>query len=171
MNKRQKKIRKIAFLGLCTAVALLLSYVEALVPPIYAAVPGIKLGLPNIAIIFVLYNFGTRDAAAVSFVRILIVSLLFGNTMTLAYSFAGALLSLAVMSILKKLDFLSGIGVSVAGGVCHNLGQVLVAMLLLDTAEIGYYMIILAVTGTISGIFVGLCGNFIIKRLSTNKLQ
>ena len=170
MQNRQKKIKKLAFLALCASVALLLSYVEALIPPIYAAVPGIKLGLPNIAIIFALYRFGMREAVSVSFVRLIIVALLFGNVMTFAYSLAGAALSILVMFLLKKADILSTVGVSVAGGVSHNLGQILVAMLLLGTAEIGYYMIILAVTGTISGIFVGLCGNFMIKRLSKYKL-
>jgi heptaprenyl diphosphate synthase len=165
VNGRNSKIKRIAFLGLCTSVALLLSYIEAIVPPIYAAVPGIKIGMPNIAIIFVLYRFGLRDAAAVSFLRICISSLLFGNPMTLAYSFAGAVLSLAVMFILKKADFLSTVGVSVAGGVTHNIGQILVAMALLGTAEIGYYMIVLAVTGTLSGVFIGLCGGFMIKRI------
>lgn len=165
VNGRNSKIKRIAFLGLCTSVALLLSYIEAIVPPIYAAVPGIKIGMPNIAIIFVLYRFGLRDAAAVSFLRICISSLLFGNPMTLAYSFAGAVLSLAVMAVLKKADFLSTVGVSVAGGVTHNIGQILVAMVLLGTAEIGYYMIVLAVTGTLSGVFIGLCGGFMIKRI------
>ena len=165
VNGRNSKIKRRAFLGLCTSVALLLSYIEAIVPPIYAAVPGIKIGMPNIAIIFVLYRFGLRDAAAVSLLRICISSLLFGNPMTLAYSFAGAVLSLAVMAVLKKTDFLSTVGVSVAGGVTHNIGQILVAMVLLGTAEIGYYMIVLAVTGTLSGVFIGLCGGFMIKRI------
>ena len=92
MQKRQKKIKKRAFLSLCTALALLLSYVEALIPPIYAAVPGIKLGLPNVAIIFALYRFGFREASAVSFVRLIIVAMLFGTAMTFAYSLAGAVL-------------------------------------------------------------------------------
>ena len=152
-------------LGMCASVALLLSYVETLFPPLFAAVPGIKIGLPNVAIIFLLYRFGVKEAAIVSFVRLIIVSMLFGNTMTLAYSVAGAVLSLLVMALLKRLNFLSTVGVSVAGGVSHNIGQILVAMVLLSTAEIGYYMIVLAATGTVSGIFVGLCGAFLIKRL------
>lgn len=170
MKKRQNKIKKLTFLGLCTSLALLLSYVEVLIPPLYSAIPGIKLGLPNIAIVFVLYRFGFREAAAVSFLRLLIVAMLFGNSMTFIYSFAGAVLSILLMAFLKKTDLLSTVGVSVAGGVSHNLGQILVAMLLLDTAEIGYYMIVLAITGTVSGIFIGLCGNFIIKRLPENKI-
>ena len=158
--------RKIAFLGVTTAVALVFAYLESLLPPLMAAVPGIKLGLPNIVIIFILYRFGVKEAAAVSFVRIVAVSLLFGNPMTFAYSVAGGLLSLAAMALLRKLDFLSLVGVSVAGGVLHNVGQILMAMLLLGTAELGYYLIILAVTGTVSGVFVGLCGSFAVKRFA-----
>ena len=162
--------KKIAFLGVCTAVALVLAYLESLLPPLMAAVPGIKLGLPNIAIIFVLYRFGVKDAAAVSLVRMTAVALLFGNPMTFAYSLAGGFLSLTAMAVLRRLDFLSTVGVSVAGGVLHNVGQILMAMLLLGTAELGYYLIILAVTGTVSGIFVGLCGSFAIKRFSTQNM-
>ncbi len=164
-----RSTKKIAFLGLCTAVSLILAYVELLLPPLYSAIPGIKIGLPNIAIIFVLYRYRAVDAALVSVVRISAVALLFGNPMTFAYSAAGALLSLAVMTLLKKLDFLSVIGVSVAGAVCHNLGQILMAMLLLETAEIGYYLIMLTFTGTISGIFVGICGGIAVKRLPESK--
>jgi heptaprenyl diphosphate synthase len=161
-----KTSRKLAYLGLCTAVALILAYVEVLLPPLFTAVPGIKLGLPNIAILFVLYRYGMRYAAAVSFVRMAVVALLFGNPMTFVYSLAGAALSLLVMSLLRRLDFLSVVGVSVAGGVFHNVGQILMAMLLLGTAELGYYLIVLAITGTISGIFVGLCGAMAVKRIS-----
>ncbi len=157
--------RKLAYLGLCTAVALILAYVEVLLPPLTSAVPGIKLGLPNIAIIFVLYRYGVRYAAMVSFVRIAVVSILFGNPMTFAYSAAGAVLSLLVMAILRRMDVLSTVGVSVAGGVFHNVGQILMAMWLLGTAELGYYLIVLAITGTVSGIFVGLCGGMAVKRI------
>ena len=159
-----------AFLGLCTAVALVFAYVESLLPPLVASVPGIKLGLPNIVIIFILYRYGVKEAAAVSFVRIVAVSLLFGNPMTFAYSVAGGLLSLLIMTFLRKLDFLSVVGVSVAGGVFHNVGQILTAMLLLGTAELGYYLVILTVTGTVSGIFVGLCGSFAVKRIFIQKM-
>ena len=157
--------KKTAFLGLCTALALVLAYVEVLLPPIFSAVPGIKLGLPNIVIIFILYRFGVTRAALVSLVRIVIVSMLFGNVMAFVYSVAGAFLSLLVMALLRKLDFLSTVGVSVAGAVMHNVGQILTAMVLLGTAELGYYLIVLAVTGTISGILIGICGALAIKRL------
>ena len=157
--------RKLAYLGLCTAVALILAYVEVLLPPLFSAIPGIKLGLPNIAIIFVLYRYGIRSAAAVSLVRMAVVAMLFGNPMTFVYSLAGAFLSLSVMALLRRMDFLSMVGVSVAGGVFHNVGQILMAMLLLGTAELGYYLIVLAITGTVSGIFVGLCGALAVRRI------
>ena len=103
MNKRQKKTRKIAFLGLFTALAMLLSYVEALSPVLITAVPGIKMGLPNIAVIFVLYRFGAREAVLVSAIRVIVAAVLFGTPVTFIYSISGALLSLAVMVILKKM--------------------------------------------------------------------
>ena len=156
--------KKIALLGLCTAIAMVLAWVEIQLPPLVASIPGIKLGLPNIAIIFILYRFGVKEAAAVSFVRILAVSLIF-NPATLPYSLAGGFLSLLGMALLKKTDLLSTTGVSVAGGVLHNVGQILMAMLILSTAGLGYYMIVLAVTGVVSGIFVGLCGSFAVKRV------
>ena len=158
-----KNTKKLAFLGLCTAVTLILAYVEALLPPLWSAVPGIKMGLPNIMILFMLYRFSLKEAAAVSAVRLFAVALLFGNVMTLAYSAAGAALSLGVMALLKKTDRFSPVGVSLIGGVFHNLGQVLVAMLVLETAQIGYYMIILTLTGTVAGILVGLAGALVLK--------
>ena len=164
-NTNRKNIRKLALLSVLTALALILSYVEAILPPIFSAVPGIKLGFPNILIIFILYRMGLPEAAAVSFIRITLSSLLFGTPLTLVYSVAGAFLSLLVMTILKKTDLLSTAGVSIAGGVFHNLGQILVAMALLGTAEIGYYMVVLAVTGILAGLFTGLCGAFLIGRL------
>ena len=165
MNKKRNKIRKIAFLGLFTALAMLLSYVEALIPSLIVAIPGIKMGLPNVVVIFVLYRFGAKEAVLVSAVRVLVVSMLFGTPMTFIYSIAGALLSFAVMMMLKKTNFLSEVGVSVAGGVFHNVGQIIVAMILLNTANIGYYMIALSISGIISGIFIGFCSALMIKKL------
>lgn len=157
--------KTVALLGMCTAIAMVFAWVESQLPPLVSAVPGVKMGLPNIAIIFTLYRFGWKEAAAVSFVRIVAVSLLFGNPIMIAYSLAGGALSLLGMTLLKKLNFLSPTGVSVAGGVLHNVGQVLMAMLIMSTAGLGYYLIILAVTGTVSGVFVGLCGSFAVKRI------
>ena len=159
MNRTKKTV----LLGVATAFCLVLSYIEAILPPIYAAVPGIKMGLPNVLILFLLYRFSIKEAAAVSLVRLLLSSLLFGNAVTLLYSFAGAVLSLAVMALLKISDRFSPVGVSIAGGVMHNLGQIIVAMLIMQTKEIGYYMIVLAVSGTLAGVIVGLAGALLLK--------
>ena len=163
-------VRRTAFLGLFTAIAIVFAYIEVLLPPIFTAIPGIKLGLPNVVIVFMLYRRGVGEAAAVSFVRILAVSLLFGNFASFAYSVAGGVLSLFAMALLKRLNFLSSVSVSVAGGVLHNVGQILMAMLLLGTAELGYYLIVLSVTGTISGILIGICGGIAISRVPMKKL-
>lgn len=162
------KPKFIAFAGVSIALAMVLAYIEVIIPPLFPAIPGIKMGLPNIVIVFLLYRRGPAFAAIVSLLRILLVSMLFGNAMALMYSLAGGILSLLVMILLRKLNFLSAVGVSVAGGVTHNVGQILIAMLLLDTAELGYYLVILTVTGTISGILIGLCGAALIKRVPKN---
>lgn len=169
VKSNHSKIRTLTQISMCVSVALLLSYVELLIPPIYSAIPGIKMGLPNVAIVFVVYRFGVREAVAVSLVRLAVVAMLFGNPMTFIYSLAGAALSLGGMAILRRTNLFSTVGVSIAGGVLHNLGQILVAMVLLSTAEIGYYMIILAVTGTVSGALVGLCGAFAVARVPFSK--
>lgn len=164
------KTRRIALLGILTSVSLVLSYIEAILPPIWSAVPGIKMGLPNIIIVLLLYRFSFRDAAVVSLIRISIMSLLFGNAMIFIYSFAGAALSLFVMATFKKMGFLSTVGVSITGGVTHNLGQIIVAIIIMQTKEIGYYMIVLAFSGTIAGIFVGLLGGILLKYFKRLKL-
>ena len=167
----KKKTKKIAVLGVLTAVALVLSYLEAILPPIYAAVPGVKVGLPNVVVILILYRFGVKEAAMVSFMRVFIVALLFGNAMTLAYSIAGAVLSLILLMIFKKLDWFSAVGVSIIGGIAHNVGQIIVAILLLNSTLIAYYMIILTITGTLAGVAVGLAGSLLIKRLEKISIE
>ncbi len=162
MKNRSKTV---AFLGLCCALALMLSYVEILMQPLFATIPGIKMGLPNIIIIFLLYRRNAASAIGVSLLRIILVSILFGNAMALFYSLAGGFLSIFTMILLRRLNFMSAVGVSVAGGVTHNLGQILMAMLLLETVELGYYLVVLTVTGTIAGILVGLCGSLLIKKV------
>ena len=157
------KTKRLALLGLFTALAMILSYLEALMP-IPLPVPGIKVGFPNIIILFILYRFGMKSAITVSAVRVLLVSLLFGNTLSLAYSLAGAVLSLLVMIILKKTDLFSTLGVSVVGGIFHNAGQIIVACILMSTAEISYYMPILIITGTVAGIVVGIASHLLIKK-------
>ena len=156
---------KTAFMGICVALAMIFSYVEVLLPPLFAAVPGIKLGLANVVVLFLLYRLGAWRAAAVSLVRVLLVSLLFGNALWFLYSAAGALCSLGVMLLLKKSGLFSEVGVSVSGAVAHNAGQILVALWLLGVAEIGYYLIVLAITGCVFGVAVGLLGAVAARRI------
>lgn len=168
---KKNKVTRLAMLGVFTAVALVLSYVESLLPPIWTAVPGIKMGLPNIIIIILLYKLGIKEAALVSLIRVLFSSfLLFGSGMMLIYSVVGATLSLVLMAICKKLNIFSTVGVSVVGGISHNLGQILVAIALFDTTQLGYYMIVLSITGTIAGVFIGVAGALLLKRLEKVKM-
>ncbi len=158
-----KGTRRLALMALLTAVAMILSYVESLLPS--PGVPGVKIGLANIAVIFALYRFGWKEAAAVSLVRVGMVSLLFGSLGALFYSMAGAVFSLAVMVLLRRLDRFSPVGVSVAGGVAHNAGQVLMAMVLLETQRLIWYLPVLVLSGLAGGILVGLCGALLVKRI------
>ena len=170
MRNNALRIKKITFLALFASLALLLSYVEMLLPPIFTSVPGVKMGLPNIVIILILYRFGIKEAAIISFVRLVIVTMLFGSIMMFWYSLAGAVLSLTVMGILKKLDFMSTVGVSVAGAIMHNVGQTIVAVFLMQTPKIMYYLAVLSITGTVAGVFIGLCGALMHKRLEKIKV-
>ncbi len=163
------KIKKITFLSIFVAFSIVLSYVEMLLPPIWSAVPGIKVGLPNVIIIFILYKLSFKHAVITSLIRVFAVALLFGNVLTLSYSLAGAALSLTIMFLFKKTALFSMVGVSIAGGVVHNLGQIIVAMLVMQTKQIGYYMLVLTVTGVLAGIVVGLLGALLLKR--TEKLK
>ena len=157
---KTKKLTTMAFL---TAVAMILSYVEALLPAI--AIPGVKMGLANIAVVFALYRLGWREAVAVSLVRVVLMALLFTGVGPMLYSLAGAALSLVLMGLMKKSGIFSPVGVSVAGGVGHNAGQVLLAMWMLETQEIIYYLPALAISGVISGVLIGLAGGLLISRM------
>lgn len=161
----KNKSKTVALLGACTAVALVLAYLEAMLPPLFPAVPGIKMGLPNIILVFLLYRRGPAFASVVSLLRVLLITLLFGNAMMLLYSLAGGALSMLLMWLLSRSKGFSPVGVSVAGGVAHNIGQVLMAMLLLETPQLGYYLVVLTVTGTLAGILIGICGALLIKKV------
>lgn len=163
------KTRILTLLGVSAAIAMILSYIEFLLPPLFSAVPGIKMGLANVIIIFLLYKLDFKSALAVSLVRVCLASLLFGTALTFLYSLSGALLSLASMLLAKRLGWFSTVGVSMLGGVSHNLGQIAVAMLVLRTREIGYYMAVLAVSGTLAGVFVGLTAAFLIKYVKLSR--
>ena len=163
------KTKKVAMLGLTIALAMIMSYIEALVP-ISFAVPGIKMGLANIVIIFVLYKIGTKEAILVSLIRVILVSLLFSNVMAMAYSIAGAVLSLSVMWLLKKTDRFSFVGVSIAGGIMHNVGQIIMACLVTVTSELMYYLPVLIISGTVAGILIGIVAGILLKRMEKFKI-
>ena len=156
--------KKVAVYGLMIALALALSYLESQVPAFFA-VPGMKLGLTNIVVLLALYLMGPGSALTVNLLRILLVSLLFGNGMGLAYSAAGGLLSGLTMILLNKTGRFSMTAVSVAGGVMHNAGQILVAMALLQTHAIAWYLLILWFTGIAAGAVIGLLGSLLCGRL------
>lgn len=163
------KSRKIAFLGLLIALAFVLSYVEMLLP-INIGIPGAKVGLANLVIMVALYTIGERNAFILSVVRVVLVGLTFGNLAMMIYSLAGAMLSFVAMLIAKRIKLFSVTGVSVVGGVFHNLGQIIVAIIVLDTASLIYYFPFLVVVGTISGIVIGIISGMIIERFRKNSI-
>lgn len=158
------KTKKVAFLGLSIALAMILSFVESQIPAL-VAIPGIKVGLPNLAIVFLLYRVGAKEAVIVSIIRIILVSMLFGNVQTLTFSIAGAVLSLLSMIILKKTNWFSCIAVSVVGGICHNIGQIIAACLWTQTAQVAFYLPVLLVSGTVAGAAIGILSGMLVKRL------
>ena len=159
-----KASRALTRYALLVALAMVLSWLESMVP-LSLAVPGVKLGLANLVVIFTLYKLGPRQAAAVSLVRVLLVTFTFGNAFSFAYSLAGAALSFAVMVLLKRTGKFSLLGVSIAGGVCHNIGQILVAMAVLGTKELIWYLPALLVAGTVAGICIGAAGALVTARV------
>ena len=156
--------KRIARYALLVALAMVLSWLESLVP-LSVAIPGMKLGLTNLVVLFALYRMSAADALTISLVRVVLVSITFGNAYAFAYSFAGAVLSFAIMLALKKSGKFSTVGVSVAGGVGHNLGQIGVAALVLETGGIFLYLPVLMISGTAAGVCIGIVGGLITERL------
>ena len=157
--------KKLVTLSALIAVAMILSYLESLVPPL-VAIPGAKIGLSNIATVFALYTLGVKAAVSVSLVRVALSALLFGNSVSLIYSLSGAVLALLFMAIFYKLGFFSSVGVSVLGGVAHNVGQMIAAAVVLQNAALAVYIAPLAIVGTAAGILVGICAGILVSRVS-----
>lgn len=158
------KTKKIAVMALAIALAMILSFVESQIPA-FVAVPGVKIGFANIAVVFVLYKLGWREAVLISLIRVFLVSVLFGTAVSLFYSVAGAVLSLGGMLLLKRTGLFSTVAVSVAGGVLHNIGQILMACLLLETNVIIYYLPFLIVSGVAAGVAIGIVAAIMISRV------
>lgn len=146
------------------ALALVAGYLETLVP-INLGIPGVKLGLANIVNMILLYTAGFPAAMAIAMARVLLSGLLFANGFAIVYSGAGALLSMLAMAVLKKTGRFSATGVSIAGGVFHNLGQILVAMVVLETGALLYYLPVLIISGLATGLLIGLVSGMLIRRL------
>lgn len=157
-------MRRTAYLGLYLALALVCSYIESLIP-ISFGIPGIKLGLANVVVILVLYDLGAAWAAAVSVLRILLAGFMFGNMFSIIYSLSGGLLSLGCMLLLKKTGKFKIISVSAAGGVTHNLGQIIAAALVVENINLFYYYPVLLTAGVITGVLIGMAAQEIVLRL------
>ena len=155
---------RVAYFGVFTALALMFSYIETMIP-IQFGVPGIKLGFANIMIVIMLYKSSAKEALLLSIFRIMLSGFLFGNLSSILYSIAGGVLSLEIMTLLKKQGGFSVIGVSVAGGVSHNVGQLIVAMLVVETYQVGYYFPVLLVAGVLTGLGIGVVSQEVLKRI------
>lgn len=156
---------RVAYFGVFTALALIFSYVESLIP-INFGIPGIKLGLANLIIIIALYKMSVKEAYVLSVVRVVLAGFMFGNLFSIIYSLAGGLLSLTVMALLKRSDKFSLFGISMAGGVFHNVGQLIVAILVMENLNIVYYMPVLLISGLITGLVIGVVAGEMLKRLA-----
>ena len=158
------KTQKLTVMALTTAIALVLSFIESQIPA-FVAVPGVKMGLANIAIVYALYRLGWKEATLISLIRVVLVSLLFGSAASFLYSLAGAVLSLLGMALLKKTGKFTEIVVSVAGGVLHNIGQIAMASIILETDALRYYLPFLLVSGILAGVVIGLISGILIRRI------
>ena len=157
--------KNVAWYGVMIALAFIFSYVETLIPFEMIGIPGVKLGLANLVVVVALYTMRTRDAFVISIVRILLVGFTFGNPYSAIYGLAGGLLSFALMALLKKIDIFGTFGVSMVGGICHNAGQLIVAMLVVENVNLMYYMPILGISGAITGAVIGIVAEMIIVRI------
>ncbi len=156
-------------MGFLIALALIFSFIESSIPA-FVPIQGIKLGLPNVIIIYLLYRASWKEAAIVSLSRVFLMTLFYTNFQTFLLSISGAVLSLTIMTLIKKLAKLSCITVSVIGGVVHNIGQIIMACILMSTTEIVYYLPVLLITGTVAGVLIGLIGAQLIKKLDKIKI-
>lgn len=161
-KKSYNKAELVAIVGVMAAFAAILSYIEALIP-INIWIPGVKLGLANIAVVTVMYLYGSKKAFVVNFIRIIVVGLLFGSLFSISFSLAGAIVSYLSMVVAKKTDLFTIIGVSVIGGVAHNLGQALVASWVIDSYNVMYYVPALMFAGIITGIIIGIIGKIVTR--------
>lgn len=158
------KAKKVATYGLLIALAFILSYIESLFP-IPLPIPGLKLGLANLVVITALYTMGAREAFVLSLVRIVLVGFTFGNPSTMLFGLAGGLLSWVMMVVFKKTKLFSLVGVSVIGGISHNIGQIIIAIFVVENVDLIYYLPYLLIFGIVTGAVIGILGAVLVKRL------
>ena len=158
--------KKVSLYGILVALAFIASYIEVLIPFNFH-IPGMKLGLANIVVLAALYAGGAKAGITVSIIRIILVGLTFGNPYSAIYGISGGVLSLAVMIVLKKTDFFGVMGVSMAGGVAHNIGQLLCAMILLKLPAVFTYLSYLILVGTVTGALIGIIDEEVLKSLKS----
>ncbi|MCF0107362.1 MAG: Gx transporter family protein [Holdemanella sp.] len=156
--------KKIALRSLLIALALVFSYIEAQIPA-FVAIPGMKLGLTNLVIVVALYKLSSMDAIVLNLIRVFIVGITFGNGVSMLYAMSGAILSFITMVLLKKFTSLHVVAISVAGGIMHNVGQILVAMMILESSKLLWYLPFLWASGIVSGAIIGIVSGLTIKRL------
>lgn len=162
--KSKKTGAWVATYGMLISLAFIFSYVEAIIP-IPIPVPGVKLGLANLVTVVGLYTVGIGGTVAVSLIRIVLVGFTFGNASSMIYSLAGGTLSLILMILVKKTGWFSQIGVSIVGGIGHNIGQLSIAALVVQTAGVFYYLPFLMVAGVVAGAVIGLLGGLVTERI------
>ena len=148
---------------------MILAYVESQIP-VFTAMYGVKVGLPNIVMVLLLYKVGAKETVTVSIIRILLISMLFGSVQSLTFSIAGAVLSLLGMILLKRTNLFSCITVSIVGGILHNIGQIIAACLWTGTAEIAYYLPVLLISGILAGAVIGIIAGLLVKRFEKWKI-
>ena len=156
--------KRLATDAMFLTLALVVSYIEVLIP-VPVGIPGVKLGLANGVIMVLLFFTTWTRTLEISVIRVVLAGFLFGNPMTIAYSLAGGILSLVIMGLLKKIEGFSPIGISVGGGVAHNIGQLFVAMVVVQTYQVGYYLPVLLVAGEVTGLLIGLVAKEVLKRI------
>ncbi len=153
--------KKVAYCAILIALAMIFSYVEAVIP-VNFGIPGIKLGVANIVVVVGLYIIKAREVFVISVIRIILVGILFGNVMSILYSLAGGILSLIVMLLMKKMKGFSIVGVSIAGGVSHNVGQLAVAIAVVENLKLIAYIPVLLIAGAITGFIIGILSSKIV---------
>ena len=160
--KQSERTKRVTLCGLLLAVMLVLGYLESMLPAV-SAVPGIKLGLSNSVLIFAVYLLDIPTAYALMVLKVVLSGALFGGVSTMMYGLAGGLLSLTAMVLLSRVKGLHPVTVSMAGGVMHNAGQVLLAVFLLHTGSLLYYMAILIFSGLACGALTGIAADRVMK--------